>query len=562
MKCRDIGPFGSKILLVGDAPSREEAQRGEPFVGQSGKLLKQMLQHVGIEYRNCYVTNVVNERPPSNKFDTFYEEKGRKNPTTYLQNAWATLRKKVQDLKPNIVLALGAEPLRALTNRTSIKAWRGSIIQTLGTKVIATYHPAAILRQYSWHPIFELDAAKALRYSTIKEYSEPPTNIILKPDLTDALHFIANIGKRISFDLETVGQHIRCMGIATGDTKKPRAIVIPFISFQNSGGFEINKGVLKIGSLTSQPATSYWKAEDELLVLDAINNLFSNKQIEVVGQNSMSFDELLMIRHFKIPIANHYMDTMHAHHDLYSELPMSLDFLTTMYTDYSNYWSDKVTENDMSEWKYCAMDAISTLVCSYKIEENLKDANMSDYYFNHRRPLALALANAQMVGLDIDDDRRSELIKEQTKILEDWKSKISKIAKKEVNPNSPKQMKELLYDTMDFPQVRIKGKITTDENALRALERKFPNEPILEAIIMYRKTAKLIGTYLRASTDKDGKMRCSWNPSGTESGRISSSKTIWKTGLQMQNIPKGISRGTVNIRDMFIAGRTICGCQR
>jgi uracil-DNA glycosylase family 4 len=573
MKVRDTGPFGAKMMLVGEAPGKEEAEQGVPFVGRAGKTLKHMLQHSGIKYQDCYVTNITNERPPNNKFEHFYEDKSRKNPTPYLEECWSKLREKVTKLKPNVVVALGAEPLRALTNKTNIKNNRGCPIQALGTTILPTYHPSAVLRQYQPQrkasgetkkvplmPIVEMDLVKAKIYSILK-YTEPPTNIILKPSLTDVLHFLNNVTERIAFDLETVGHHIRCIGIATGSIKCPRAIVIPFISFQNTGGFEINKGVLKIGVNTNAPGSSYWTAENELVILDSLNKIFSNPEIEVVGQNSMSFDEPLLIEHFKMPIANHYMDTMHAHHDLYSELPMNLNFLCSMYTNYKNYWSDKVTENDMSEWQYCAMDSITTYISSYKIEENLKSANMVDYYFNHRRPLALALAVAQMEGLDIDEDRRNELIREQKAILKDLESRINEIAKCEVNINSPKQVAELLYERMNFPKILNKSKnVTTDEKALRSLERKFPNQPILESIIMYRKTKKLISTYLLAKCDPDGKMRTSWNPSGTEGARISSSKTIRGTGITMQNIPKGVGRGTTNIRDMFIAGRTKCTC--
>jgi uracil-DNA glycosylase family 4 len=559
MKVQDVGPFGAPILIVGEAPGREEAQKGVPFVGASGKLLKNMLQHVGIKYNNCYVTNVVNERPPNNNFKSLYEDKG-KTPTQYLQNCWKTLREKVKEQKPNVVLCLGAEPLRALTNKIGIKDWRGSIIPMLGTKIIPTYHPAYILRVYNDHPIFELDASKAKEQSLFRDYNDPPNNILLKPDITDTIHFINNVTKRVSFDLETVGQHIRCIGLATGSIKCPRAIVIPFISFQNTGGFNINKGILKISN-GGTPGTSYWTAENELIVLDFLNKLFEDKDIEIVGQNSMSFDAPLLKRHFRFEIINHYMDTMHAHHDLYSELPMSLNFLTTMYTEYSNYWSDKVTENDMSEWLYCAKDAIVTYISSYKIEENLIASNMKDYYFNIRRPLALALADAQIEGLDINETRRAEILKEQKEKLKDLQDNISKVAKTEINPNSHPQIKDLLYNKMGFPKVYNDGKVTVDEKALRALENKYPNTPVLEYIIMYRKTQKLISTYLLAKTDSDGKMRTSWNPSGTKSGRISSSKTIWKTGLQMQNIPKGHSRGVTNIRDIFIAGATQCSCQ-
>jgi len=560
MKVTDTGPFGSNIMLVGEAPGAEEVKKGEPFVGQSGQLLKNMLIHVGIKYQNCYVTNIIQERPPGNKFEYFYEQSNRKTPRPILLKAWKDLQEKVKAMKPNIVIALGAEPLRALTNRLGIRAWRGIIQPCLGTKVIATYHPAAILRKYEWHPIFELDAAKAKRHSTTFGYTEPPTQITLKPTIHEVLAFINNIKKRVGFDIETVDKHIRCMGLATGPISCPKAITIPFISFSNSGGVEIKDGVIKV-STDGNSATSYWRADEELLILDAINGLFTNSSIEKVSQNGISFDAPLIKRNLMMVINNHYLDTMHAHHDLYSELPMSLNFLCSMYTDYPNYWTDKVTTNDMSEWHYCAMDSIICYVCSYKLEQNLIDSGMSDYYFKHRLPLSIALAEAQFEGLDIDEERRSQLIKEQTIVLTELKEKITTIAKGEINPNSSTQMKHLLYEVMGYPKIYMKGKVTTDENALRTLEQKFPEEPILDHIIMYRKTQKLISTYLRAKKDEDGKMRTSWNPSGTETGRISSSKTIWKTGITMQNIPKGISRGVTNIRDIFIAGRTKCLCQ-
>ncbi len=564
MKVIDTGPFGAKIMIVGEAPGEEEARQGVPFVGSSGKLLKSMLNHCGISYNNCYVTNIMNERPPSNRFEYFYTDSKRQEPTDKLRMGWSQLQQKVKDLKPNIVIALGAEPLRALTNKRSIYRHRGIVMPVLGTKLIATYHPSKILRQWNYHPIAELDLSKAKRHSQTYGYKEPPTNIIIRPDITTVLHYLnpENLSKRVAFDIETVGTSIRCIAFATGSISCPRCICIPFIKFQSQAAFSINKGVLKIQDSNSETASSYWSAQDELLVMDAINKVFTSSSIEKVGQNSTSFDAPLIKNNWKMIINNHYLDTMHAHHELYSELPMNLDFLCSMYTDYPNYWSDKVTEDDNSEWHYNCMDAIVTYVCSYQLELNLKESGMTDYYFKHRHPLALSLADAQSEGLDINDERRKELIVEQEAILKDLGEKINNIAKEEINPNSSAQMKQLLYNKMGFPKVMKDNRVTTDEKALRALERKYPNEPILDNIIMYRKTQKLISTYLRAKTDKDGKMRTSWNPSGTESGRISSSKTIWKTGLQMQNIPKGISRGVTNIRDIFIAGRSKCICQK
>ena len=77
MICRDVGPPNAKIMLVGDCPGKNEERTGMPFSGQNGKLLKQMLTHVGISYARCYTTVVFNERPSVSLFDYFYEDKNR-----------------------------------------------------------------------------------------------------------------------------------------------------------------------------------------------------------------------------------------------------------------------------------------------------------------------------------------------------------------------------------------------------------------------------------------------------------------------------------------------------
>ena len=75
MRCRDIGPPDAKIVLIGEAPGEEEERAGIPFVGPAGSMLKQMLSHSGINYNQCYVTNVMDVRPPGNRFKYFYDGK-------------------------------------------------------------------------------------------------------------------------------------------------------------------------------------------------------------------------------------------------------------------------------------------------------------------------------------------------------------------------------------------------------------------------------------------------------------------------------------------------------
>lgn len=371
MKCRDIGPPDAKIVLIGEAPGEEEERSGIPFVGAAGSMLKQMLSHSGINYNQCYVTNVMSVRPPGNKFKYFYD--GRL-PSRELEAGWTKLRDKVKVIKPDVIIPLGAEPLKALCNKNGIMDWRGTWLSFRGINVLPTYHPSYILHVYGDHPIVEMDFIKAV---THKPASEP--TMLVQPKIEHVVSWIdyalEKNATRISFDIETVGKHVRCLALASDKGELPFekfAVCIPFIKFPSSELMRPAIGSKVVRLTGSGQAGSYWTPSEEVAVLDAISKLFMSG-IEVVGQNSICFDAPLLEAEFGLHIKNHYLDTMHLFHCLYPEFPMSLNFLTSIYTDYPNYWSEKDTNNDLSEWKYNAMDAIVTLDVSYKVEEEAKE---------------------------------------------------------------------------------------------------------------------------------------------------------------------------------------------
>ncbi len=556
MIVRDIGPLDAKIMIVAEAPGETESREGIPLVGACGKLLKQMLSHSGINYSTCYVTNVVDQRPKNNDFGLYYFDRARKEPTEALKEYHKVLREKITTIKPNIVIALGAEAMRGIVNKFGISTWRGCILTYKGIKIISTYHPGHVIRKYSYHPIVEMDLAKANRESKFSELRVPSTDITLNPSLQQILNWINNVlynpaeFDAVSYDIETIGKLVRCISLAVGKPNNIKAISIPFIRFDAPASMPKDNKIIHLG-ISSSGLTSFWSVEDEVTIVQKLSELLESKKIKKIGHNSISFDAPIIEDNFGIEIQNQFMDTMHAWHLLYAELPNGLKFITLIITDYQNYWTEKETSTDLSEWHYNAMDSIVTLSIYYKLVTELIDNNMEEIY-REVNELALVMSIISARGIKVDTVVRDKLIIVQEGKLEKLRKELSDAAGSEFNPNSPKQVKALLHDKLKLPKIRIKGKITTNEVALRTLLKKYPTEKILLAIVYYRKIVKLISTYLKVPLDDDGKMRTSYNVSGTKSRRLSSSQTLFGTGMNLQNIPVGKSKYVENIRHIFI----------
>jgi len=180
--------------------------------------------------------------------------------------------------------------------------------------------------------------------------------------------------------------------------------------------------------------------------------------------------------------------------------------------------------------------------------------NLYKTYRTITHPLAVALADAQHHGILIDIDARADLKKKMQTKIKATSNRITVLAKKTVNPNSPKQVAKLLYDDLKFPKMYSKkNALTTDENAMLTLLKRYPHEEILSAIVSYRKDTKLVSTFLDVAVDSNNRMHTSYNASGTKNYRISSSKDLWGSGMNLQNIPIGKRPGVENIRHLFIA---------
>lgn len=132
-----IGNPNARLVLVGEAPGREEDQKGEPFVGEAGRLLDRILQAMGMQREDVYICNVLKCRPPDNR-DPQPEE---------VATCEAFLIRQIAAIKPQVIIGLGRFAVHSLLkNKVPISRIRGEWQSYQGTPLMPTYHPAYLLR--------------------------------------------------------------------------------------------------------------------------------------------------------------------------------------------------------------------------------------------------------------------------------------------------------------------------------------------------------------------------------------------------------------------------------
>jgi uracil-DNA glycosylase family 4 len=528
-------------MIVGEAPGGTEEALGRPFVGSSGHLLDAMLSSVGIIRGECRVTNVLKFRPERNDFSTLYFDAKKLKPTPTLEKAQEAVRSEVESLKPQVVIALGGEALVALTAKRGISKWRGSPLERrFGSHtcvVVPTLHPAFILRQYADRAIVELDLKKALRISR-EGFVKPTFNFELNPPFERTMEFLSSRPPCVSVDIESVGTLVRCVGFATSARD---AICVPLIS--RLGGSKREPSTF-IEFEPVGPSNSHWSLEEEAEVLKALDGFLGDPNVKKRLQN-FPYDATMLEKQFGFRVRGLEIDTMVAHHVAYSELAKGLDFLASLHTDVE-YYSDYNASDDFSTWNYNCLDCAVTFEIADVLIKELKALNLWEFYKNHVEPTMLSLTKAQNVGVLVNVELREKIRTITTIALKEDEAKLGKlVGESTFNPNSPKQVGELLYQKLGMPpQVHRKRRnVTTDEKALEYLCNKFPlHEPTIRAILDCRQRGKLISTLLSAELTSSGRFLTSYNVSGTVNGRISASTTITGEGGNIQQTERGPMR--------------------
>jgi uracil-DNA glycosylase family 4 len=494
------GPVtGAKIFFVGEAPGEEEDRSGKPFRpnAPAGRTFNQLTAQADISRPECLVGNVARERPPGNKIAFYFEDpKKMTRPKPILKQWIQELRQEIILYQPNIVVALGATAMWALTGLKGIKEHRGYITESTlvpGQKVLPTYHPQKV--NYEWKLGFTavMDMRKAKRQSEFPGL--PPDNRKLNayPSRREFLDYLQwlyhDFDKPIALDVETVspGSHIDILGIADSPN---HALAFTFLS-------------------NRKPRLDPAK---ELEVWEWVARVLT--KLEVIMHNGLY--DMAVLWHTLGILAQHYKhDTLIATHACWPETPRSLAYLSSICLDIQSWKHTAATMPSM----YNAQDVANTYGCWEVMERELDKLGTRDtYQFEMEQVWPASMM--QLQGLELDTDKRDAIKANILSRLGVLKEHLTQEFGREVNLNSPQQLQSLLYVDMGLPEQfkRRKSrddprKLTADAEALTKLMRTTKN-PLLKSILEVKKLEKLLNTFVDIEPSPAGRVHTSYNVTG------------------------------------------------
>lgn len=529
----------SGLAIVGEAPGKTEASQGRPLVGTSGRLLRGVLQQAcpGID---PWITTACLCLPETEIL-----------PPEAIQACRPRLLEELKGMKK--VLLCGSTAVTSLVpEQGKITTCRGRAFYSdeLGSTIlVSTYHPAKILRNPSDFPDFVKDIVKWAESEG--DISPPPLpQIRICQSLQDIQNMYTIVRKDgvFSCDIETTGldpltDRILLIGI---QSRRNLAWQIPETLFSQKG------------------------------VIHLLTRFFSDRSIFSIGQNSGSFDSKFLLSILGIDWRPD-LDTMLAHYSLDERQGgHGLDSLTKDYLNFPDYKREigeelkKISTDRQKEMKaaqksgidlkldpptfadlpqdflsrYLARDTQGTLLLAEPLLDEMEKEGVRRVHDDLLLPAALALREIELTGISLNTDYLINLQEQMKSELAVELRILQELARKlgvpELNPNSPKQVAELLYDRLRIP---TKSR-STDRETLENLQGKFP---IVKQILDCRQKDRIVGTYVNGLLDRvssDGRIHGDFLLHGTVTGRLSSRDP------NLQNIPVLIGP---MIRNAFVA---------
>lgn len=500
----------------------------------------QVLSSAGLSREQVRFCNLSNYRPYANDFNIL-------RGSYFLQQSQELLIQEIKSGKPNLIIALGAEPLEFLAGKKGINRYRGSLFHCPldgleDIKIFAAYHPSFVLRAQTNYPTFLVDIHKAISLSKDRLFPKQEWDIHINPSGIE-LHkweerLIEN-GDSLASDIESVKgtTEIICVGYSP------------------------------------DPHTAIVFSADKAENLKVIANVNANSKVSKTFHFG-TYDRLVL-RRSGLDVVSAVFDTYQAAKILNPELPASLEYLNSVYTDIPYYKQEGRAElpGDVKVWAaredrnkvyvYNAKDCIATKQIEIAQKLELTERNLWPYLNNAMEQMEMAL-DMSLRGLPIDMERKELFIKSLTLKWQKMQLGLDAICmqvfgiNKGINVRSVPQVRKLLYETMKFPPRKKKGAkdLSADEDTIVSLmvlcegeieKLKTPakkreweiKRAILQGMINIREVRQLLATYALAKvSEEDNRMRGVFVVNGTETSRWSGKKFVDDTGVNAQTFPR------------------------
>lgn len=545
---RNEGTTDTAIVL--DFPPSIDQAKKTLLNGDSGNIIKKLLEFYGINWEDCYVTTALNCRP-----------KGKKE--ALLKKAMFACRNRLIDelLENDIsqVICFGTVGFSALAlaeRNLPITKVRGKWYRYFGMNVLPTYNPTMVMGE----PDFFRDMCADVEKFAETAGKEPwPRVELWRPDdldeLREAFEFIRS-ASFVSLDVETTGLSAYRdellsvgLGVLYSQSRDGVSIVIKEELLEERETWELISDLLASEQATVMHNVKFdlkWLKE----FLEAWNLLYEPRNIQDTMLLSYCLDE----RPFNRFKAHALKNLARVRYDA-PDYDINMGKWIPAYLGAGPRVRAEMTEK---MHVYLALDCYYTArLYPDLLHEVLQDgADLFVLYETLLLPGAFALMEIEMHGALVDID----FFKGQWKDLQDRAApplaRVREITGiPDFNPNSPQQVGKYLYTILDLPKMRTarRGKQQegpTSKQILKMLKKKFPeHKEAIDCILEYRNLIKNAGTYVKGileRVDEDGRIRSDFLEHGTATGRLSSSNP------NLQNIPEASHTG-INIRYGYCA---------
>jgi len=376
----------------------------KPLVGPSGWLLNKLLAGAGIDRDACFVGNCCQVQAPGNDISRF------KWDGPELTEGLAQLQNDLIHYRPDFILCLGNTPLRAFSKdrKRNIGDWRGSLFQTWiaarQVKALATYHPAALLREAGLTGVTKFDLKRVVEESRTDGLEVPRDTIVVDADKALLISWLALVRKnqqRVAIDIEGGVDYVSCVGFAASAND---AVVVPFIKADG---------------------TSYWCEDDEVELWEAVAAVLSDPAVPKVLQNYL-YDAFVLAWSYGILIRGLADDIMLKHFELYPEFEKSLGFQTSIYTRHPFYKFERKSDDETVQLTYCGKDCCRT----FEINEHLEPLLMPGQAKHYRANIELLapLIYMELRGMRFDHEAAQQRLAATTKRIYALQDKINREA--------------------------------------------------------------------------------------------------------------------------------------